>query len=1101
MKHPGNLSSTSRCCSRQKPRNREGRRTNFLLTSTRGILTGFLGLLLSFLITTNSIAQNNANVITGRVMDSQGEPLPGVTIKIKGSSTGTSSDGKGNYRIKVDSPSDVLVFSFLGFNTVEKTIGSSNTLNVQMKESATRLEDVVVNIGYGTVNKRDITGAVATIKGEDLNRNLPISVNEGLQGMVAGVQVNRNDGAPGAGISLTIRGANSFTGSEPLYVVDDIPMVSAGTPGGAEDNFQTINGLASINPNDIESIEVLKDASATAIYGSRGANGVVLITTKKGKAGRDKVDFIANNSFATISKKVEMLGAYEYALLQNEAAANLATYYGSPLSVPFSGTYGRDAVTLQDNVYRPTPEDYISGLPAGTVYPQGFTGTNWQDQIFRTALTQDYTLQVSGGSDKGSHLISGNYLNQEGIIKRTGFKRYGAQLNMNRNVSKFFQIGTNTNVTYTNYLLGKTNTSGAQPSLISSALFFPPTWPLEDPYADIRQQYVNASGLSNPVLSINNSNDRTSSARIYTTGYGQLNFTPWLNFRQRFGYNYNTNSRETYYSRNIPEGRVPGGIASEAQNNYSQLTLESLLNFKRTINKKHNFNAVTAFSYEKARNYWNEQRASNFSTDLTQNYNLAAGLNPSPLYNYRADNALMSFLGRINYSYNGKYSFTANFRRDGSSKFAEGNKWANFGSAAFAWNASDETFIRKLNLFSTLKFRTSIGSTGNQGIGPYGTLYQMYVSNAPIDGNGTVGPGYIVNDGLGLVDPNLRWETTLQADAGLDLGFFNNRLSLTADVYFKRTKDLLQSVSIAPSTGFGTMLTNMGTVENRGLEVTLIGNVIQKRDLKWNLNGNISFNRNKLQDLPNDQYAQRLYHGVDQVLIQRNGQPIGAIYGLTEDGFYDNLAEVRGDQRWSGLSDAQLIQKIGTIKYKNMDNDPAVISQATDRTIIGSTLPDYSFGLTNTFNYKKFDFSVYVHGVIGGDIINTNLLKVRLSQTGNSTKAAFDGRWTPETAATATWPRADASSTMEYLFSDRYIEDGSFVRLKTLRLGYTFTSPAKFVGNLNVFVNANNLATFTKYSWFDPDVNSFGADASRRGVDMNSYPNTRTFTIGFRASL
>ncbi len=1047
-----------------------------------------------------SLAQNTPLItITGTVTDDKGEALVGVNIKLKNVQTSVQTDVKGHYAIKVPGTATTLVFTYMGYATVERPVGTNKIINVQLASANSKLDDVVV-IGYGSVARRDVTGSISSVKGDDLTRNIPVSVNQGLQGMVAGVQVNRNDGAPGAGISLTIRGANSFTGSEPLYVIDDIPVVSAPTPGGAEDNFQTINGLSFLNPQDVESIEILKDASATAIYGSRGANGVVLITTKKGKAGKDRVTLIANTSWATVSKKVDMLGAYEYAVLQNEAAQNLTTYYGSPLSIPFPGTVGRDPVTLQNNVYRPKPEDFINGLPAGSVYPEGFKGVNWQDQIFRTAMTKDYTLQVAGGSDKGSHLISGNYLDQEGIIKRTGFKRYGLQLNLNRNVSRFFQIGTNSNVTYTNYVLGKTNTSGAQPSLISSALFFPPTWPLEDPYADTRQQYVNASGLSNPILSIDNSDDRTKSVRVYTTGYAQLNFTPWLNFRQRIGYNYNTNMRQTYYKRNIPEGRVPGGQASEANNSYAQLTLESLLNFKKTFNKVHTINAVAAFTYEKGQAYWNEQRASNFPNDLTGYWNLAAGLTQAPFYNYREDNSLMSVLARINYSYKGKYLVTANFRRDGSSKFTELNKYANFGGLAFAWTASEEDFIRNLGTFSNLKLRTSIGGTGNQGIGPYGTLNRVISANAIVDKDGNIGSGYRLDDGRGIVDPNLKWETTLQADAGLDMGFLSNRLNVTVDVYYKKTKDLLQSINVAPSTGYRTKLTNFGTVENRGLEVSVQGGIIQSSKFKWGVNANIAFNRNKILDLPADQFAQRLYHGVDQVLIQRNGQSIGAIYGLIEDGFYDNIAEVRADPRWAGLDDAQLVQKLGTIKYKDTDGNRNVLSQSTDRVIIGNTQPDYTWGITNTFNYKRFDFSFFIHGVMGGDIINTNLLKVRLSNTGNSTVDAFNGRWTPATAATATWPRADASSTMEYLFSNRYIEDGTFVRLKTINLGYTFKTPVKFMGDINVYGSLNNVFTITKYSWFDPDVNSFGGDASRRGVDMNSYPNARTFTLGLKAS-
>jgi TonB-linked SusC/RagA family outer membrane protein len=1054
--------------------------------------------LLLHLLLGSSVVWAQTVAVKGTVKaNDTGEPLPGVSIGIKGTATGTITDADGKYTLTASSPNAVLIYSFIGYTSQEIKLAGQSTIDLSLLPDAKNLNEVVV-IGYGTVNKRDLTGSVGVVKGQDLLRNIPISVNQSLQGQIAGVNVNKGDGAPGGGISLLIRGANSFTGSEPLYVVDGIPFTSAGTPSGAEGTMQTINVLASLNPQDIESIEVLKDASATAIYGSRGANGVVLVNTKKGRAGRDRVEFTVNTSAAQVSKKIPMLNAYQYALLQNEAYANASKYIGTALEVPFPGQVGRDPVT-GETVYLPGPVDYLNGLPQGTSYPAGFKGTDWQDQVFRTAMTQDYTLNISGGNDRGTYSLSGNYLDQQGIILNSGFKRYGIQFNLERNIGRFLTIGTNNNIAYTTYQFGKTNTSGAQPSLISSTILFPPTYPVDDPNSILRESQINNSNLANPYKTTQSARDMTYSTRVYTTAFVQANFTPDLNLRQRMGYNYNINKREVYYGRDLNEGRTPvNGYGMIGDNNYSQFTTESILTYKKVLAQKHSINAVGAFTYEKGVSEFYTMSATGFPNDINKNFNLRAGLRPSPLSNGRSDNSLMSLLGRINYVYNGKYLFTASFRRDGSSKFAMNNKWANFSSFALAWNADQEEFIKKLGVFSALKLRTSYGQTGNQGIGPYGSLYTTIIANVPF--NGVEQSGFAVDNGRGLVDPNIRWETTAQYDLGTDIGLLNGRLNLTVDLYYKRTKDLLQTIQIAPSNGFSTMLTNYGTVENRGLEISATAAIMQGPAFKWDFNGNISFNRNKILDLPADQFAPRLYYQYDNIFIQRNGQPIGAVYGLVEDGYYDTVEEVKADPQFASLSETQARAKLGEIKYKNMDKNPSSISESTDRTIIGNTNPNFTFGFTNSFSYKNFSLSIFFQGVQGGSIVNTNLFKIRMNQLGNAPQWAYDTRWTEESKENAKWPRADASQLRVMLFSDRYLEDASYLRLKAINLGYTFRSPFKSVESINVYGSVGNLLTFSKYSWYDPDVNSFGADASRRGVDMNSYPNNRTFTLGVKAA-
>lgn len=1038
--------------------------------------------------------------ITGKVTDEFGAGLPGVTVMVKGETVGTATDVDGNYSLRNIANDAILVFSFIGYLSEEVAVGNRSAIDISLVPDIKSLDELVV-IGYGSVKKSDLTGAVASVKGEDLVLNNPVSVNQGLQGMIAGVEVNQNDGAPGAGISMTIRGANSFNGSEPLYVVDGIPVVSAGMSGdagnSADDAKQTINPLAFLNPQDIESIQVLKDASSTAIYGSRGSNGVVLITTKKGKPGKERIEFNARVSVSSILNKMEMMGAHDYALRMNESRANTHIYEGGAMSVPFPGALKEDPVT-NEITYVPSPEEFLTGVPAGSLtYPEGFTGTDWLGTILREAVSQDYSVRISGGDDKGTYSISGNYADQQGIIKNSGFKRYGAQFNLRRAPSKLFEFGLNTNVTFANYQLVKTNTVQTQSSLLNSALLYPSIYPFSDPFSERREELAAQQRLSNPYNVVKHVKDETESTRLYMTGHGQVNFTPFLNLRQRFGYNYHSNFRENYMGRKVHQGRPPiNGRASEGEVVVKQLSMESLLSFNKEFGEHHSVNSVVAFTYEDATEKIYEIRARDFPTDLNENFDIGSGLIQDKPKNRLTGYALMGFLGRVNYAYKGKYLFTANFRRDGSSKFIEANKWANFGSVAFAWNAGEEQFVRNLNVFSQLKLRTSYGSTGNQAISPYSTKYQMRSVNAPLlDG---VESGFALNKGI-IVDPDLKWETTYQADIGLDMGFMKDRLSLTVDVYHKRTEDLLQSMTAAPSTGFQTKVTNFGTVINKGLELSVYGLAVKTSSFSWSVNGNIAFNRNEIQNLEDEQFR-RLYSGMESAIILRNGHSIGTIYGMVEDGFYDNEAEVRADPRYAELSDDQLLSKVGEIKYVNVDGDEeGVISASEDRTIIGNTTPDYTFGITNTLAYKNFTFSFFFQGAVGNDILNTNSLNIRMGEKNNFPKFAFDGRWTPETAATATWPRLTSGSSREMFFSDRHVEDGSFVRLKTINLAYNF-SPASFVSDIQIYGSVNNVLTFSNYSWFDPDVNSFASDPARRGVDMNAYPSSRTFTLGVRAS-
>jgi TonB-linked SusC/RagA family outer membrane protein len=1059
-------------------------------------MKNFTPLLVASVLAASPLCAVAQVTIKGTVTDgAKGDRLPGVSIVVKGTTRGTTSNSDGTYALALPSTPAVLIFSFVGYQTVERAVNGQGTLDVGLEEQKA-LDEVVV-VGYGSIKKSDLTGSVATVKTDDLLKTIPTSINQGLQGQVAGVQVNRSDGAPGAGISLTIRGANSFSGSEPLYVIDGIPFTSpAPTAASAgTTSQQSTNALAYINPQDIASLEVLKDASATAIYGSRGANGVVLITTKKGQAGKDKIELIANTSLAQISKRIKVLDAYQYALFQNEAYQNNITYNGAAPSIsPFPGQVALDPAT-GTQVRQPAPEDFLTGVQ-GTSLPDGFTGTNWQDEIFRTGLTKDYTLRISGGSDKGSYSISGNVLDQQGTIKNSGYTRYGLQANINRKLYKWVEFGSSNNVTFSNYNLTKSNSNGNESSIISSALFFPPTYPTSSDAAAIaREANVSWYAAANPLVYLQQAKDQTASVGIYSSNYLQLQFTPWLSFRQNLGVNYNTNNREVYYGRRLQEGRLVNGSAYVSDDTWRGITLESILSVNKTFGQNHTINAVAGVTRETGYSYYRNMSATGFPDDILQDNSIGNGANQRQLNSGKQENSLFSVLGRINYSYKGRYLATVSYRRDGSSRFATANKYANFASFSVAWNLADEAFIRNLNVFSNLKLRAGYGETGNQGIDSYRTLQLLGFSPYPMAGN--LQAGYADYIWRGPADPNLRWETTGQYNVGLDMGVMQNRFNFTVDVYRKHTRDLLQSVQIPLSTGFTTQLTNIGGVENRGLELSGVGTVLTTSRFKWDVNANISFNRNKLMDLPGDQFAQRLYFGADNFFLQRNGQPIGTIYGYVEDGFYDNLAEVKADPQYANQSEALQRQMIGEIKYKNLDSDPTSIS-ASDRTIIGNTNPKYSYGVTNNFSYKNFNLSVFIQGVEGGDIVNTNLYQIRMGKVANIPQSVYDTRWTPENAANAQWPKALAADTRQQRLSNRLVEDGSYVRLKNVNFGYVFNKPTSFIDAINVYGSVSNVFTLTNYSWFDPDVNAFGGDASRRGVDMNSYPNSRTYTLGVR---
>lgn len=1039
--------------------------------------------------------------VTGLVKDASGSPVPGVNVVEKGTKNGVMTDIDGRYSINVRDENSVIQFSFIGLKTESVKVGKKRTINIVMEDESEIMDEVVV-VGYGTMRKKDLSGAVASIRSDELMKGAPISLTQALQGRLAGVQVNSSDGAPGGGMSIIVRGANSFsTNSQPLYIVDGIPFETGSTPtsGANESNNTTANPLSMINPNDIESIDVLKDASATAIYGSRGANGVVMITTKKGKAGKARVEFSANWGISQIARRVEMLDAYTYAQYVNEGNTNGALYDGLLITdVPYNGSWSYRADESGNRIpesgsYNPLPEDFLN--PGWRTDEYGNTewieGTNWLDQVLQTASTQEYNISVSGGSERSNYSVSGNYTTQDGIIKNSGYERFTFRTNVNSQVTSWLSAGLNMNMTKSTTDFAKANSYDY--SIIRSALIYVPTVYVGDKTEDDEYAWLSA----NPKTYVETAKDQLTSLNVFTSAYAEVKITDWLKFRQNLGISYTTNDRSTYYNRETGEGKSANGRAGRSDNWWQNLTTESLLTVDKTFNDIHRLNVVAGFTYEKSSWGGKSITASNFTTDLTQDYDMSQALNVDRPTSDRGEALLVSLLGRVNYTLKDRYIFTASYRRDGSSRFASGNKFANFASGAFAWSLSEEEFIKSLNIFSNLKLRLSYGQTGNQAISSYQTMESLGTANYPL--GGTLVGGFAGETYKGPLNKGLKWETTDQYNVGLDFGFLGNRLNFTANYYYKKTKDLLQNVSIPTSTGFSTMWTNYGYVTNKGFEFS--GNIVALNNKDWTLSfdGNISFNQNKIGGLDADQYASQLWYGANEVFLQRNGYPIGTIYGYVEDGFYDNIAEVRADPIYEKVADSEAQRMVGEIKYVDKNGDGQITTD--DRAVIGDTNPDFIYGFNTNLRWKNLSLGLFFQGSKGNDIFNGNLTMIGMTSIANVTRDAYDTRWTPENAANAKWPRVTTAMTRDMKLSNRYVEDGSYLRLKTINLNYDFGAVCKGITNLSLFATISNVFTITGYSWFDPDVNSFGSDVSRRGVDIGTYPNSRTYTFGLKLTL
>lgn len=1014
-----------------------------------------------------SISDQQQITVTGTVTDaSTGEPMPGVNVVVKGTKVGVTTDATGKYSISVPDKNAILVFSFIGYKNQEIPLEGRTSLNVSLVSETVGLDEVVV-IGYGTIKKSDLTGSVASVTSEQL-REIPVtSVDQGLQARVAGVMVSRTTGEPGSGTIVRIRGGNSIVGgNEPLYVIDGIPISGNMdiTPDIGTGELP-LNPMATLNPADIESIEILKDASATAIYGARGANGVVLITTRRGQAGKTMVDMETYYGFQQVIKTVDMMNGQQFAEAVNYAEA-LTTPPGPPL---FDGN------TL------PTPE-------------QIGKGTDWQKEIFRTAPMQNYQLSIRGGNDITQYNLSGNYYNQLGIIHGSNFRRGSVRVNIDQKVAKWLNAGTN--LTVTRSLSNKSFTEGDAGSIVYAALHISPTLPVTDEsgnYYDSDAQVPGFSRFGNPVASAKEIFDEIVTDRILGSTNFDFNIMEGLTFRVAAGLDLSDVNRESYFPKTTLEGKNSNGRANIGVNrNFSWLN-ENYLTFDRQLGASHRVKAMAGFSQHGGQWSYHDIFSRDFSTDFFLANNIGAGNEPGIPNSRKGDWSFMSWLGRMNYTFQKKLLLTVTARADGSSKFGEGNKWGFFPSFAVGYRLSKEKFIQKLGFISNFKLRASYGVTGNSEIGSYKSLALLGIRYYPFDDNVVVGFGP-----RQLGNSNLKWETTTQSNIGMDLGFVNDRITFTTDAYMKKTKDLLINVAIPYTSGYTSSIQNLGELENKGIEFSLTADILTG-DFKWELSGNLSLNRNKVISLGGlDKFpsiSNYLYgHRKINPSMVKVGEPLGIFWGYVTDGVFADTTEINNYVNAEG----SLIQPNahpGEIKYIDTNKD-GVISP-DDRTKIGDPNPDFIYGFHNKFSWKGFELDIFCNGVYGADVFNVNLIETFSMLLTTNQVAAAANYWTPENTDTDV-PSPNSQSMFLQEQSTRHIENGSFFRLRSITLAYNIPAFKKmrWLRSAKIYVSGQNLLTITDYTGFDPEVNARGLDNLNMGVDYGTYPHTKSITFG-----
>ena len=1026
-----------------------------------------------FFVLLMSLEAYAQTLISGTVTDAKGLSVIGAAVQLKGDQTiGTVTDLDGKWQLAI--PEDrldgaVLIISSMGYITVEEKTGGRTRVDVVMEEDSELLEEVVV-VGYGAMRRSDLTGSVASVKIDDGAASRSASMDELLQGRAAGVSVVSSSAAPDAAVSVRIRGVTSLNGSnEPLYVIDGVIMTPAENPQmftQGNDNAgsdEGVNSLMGINPQDIASLEILKDASATAIYGSAGANGVVLITTKSANRDRPVIRASVGVDVATPYKTIDMLSFDEYMLYLRAQGQSLADFYDNP--------------------------DNMTGLKASIV------PMDWQKYMMRTVVNQRYHLSISGRPKTLNYQFSAGYNRKDGIIRNTGSEQFTLRLNVTKTLFKNFKIGTKTNFAYLDSEMtqgASTTRLTASSSLMRSMMI---TKPYYRPGADDDEDFDDEM-IGTPLQWVSDFRNSREEYRVTPHFFVEWKILRHLEFKSSVGGDFRASERVKWKGATVNSG-PEGSLAAASDMTSYTWNIDNTLNYNRKI-RRHRIQATLGVTTSRNSVKTSTSEGWNIEQSKIQDKNINSAVNMRFAYN-ESNVSMNSYFARAVYNYADRYLLTATCRVDGSSKFSRQNRYSVFPSFAFAWRISEEKWFNA-DFVETLKLRAGWGQVGNSGVTAY-QIYSTYGSGTYADHSPGNAAEYVV--GVypnNIANPDLRWETTRQVNLGLDLGLWKGRLSMTVDLYDKNTYDLLQRKRIPISSGFSTIWVNDGSIRNRGLEVSFDATPVARGDFEWNISGNISFNRNEITSIGKDTGDYFLGSNIGNgdyfnapANIFREGCPVGLFYGYRTNGI------VPVGQTGIPLTEGGEPRGPGSISYVDMDGNGYL--SLDDRTVIGDPNPDFTYGFSTSLSWKGLSLSVACDGSYGNDIVNANLLQeTDISRvTVNVRKDVFRDAWS-ENNQGGKYPAIGALSSDEVKYmSDRIVEDGSYLRISNVSLSYQIPVPEnKVVRGMSVGASARNCHVFTKYSGWDPEVNSYGSDMTRVGIDCGSYPSARTFCFDLK---
>lgn len=1034
-------------------------------------------------------------VVTGTVFDEENEPLLGASISIEGSTTGVVSDLDGKFNLNVPNFPATVIVSYLGYEQKSYPVTVPTDLVVVLEPKAEGLKQIVV-IGYGEVQKGELTGSVGSIDPPKEAVNVSNGIEDVIQGRIAGVQVTTNNNEPGAPLSIKIRGLNSLTGNtEPLYVVDGIIIDSATEDvldplSGGSSYLSPQGGIAGINPRDIEDIQILKDASATAIYGSRGSNGVVLITTKKGTPGKAQFSYNTTTTIGQITRDIDVLDAGEYVQYRND-------FQESQGFAPQFFTYpdGSIANFQNDEQFMLDNSNTIDRL----------TPVNWSDEVYRTTVNTNHRVSARGGSENSSYFIAGGFSSQEGLLPTQYARTTDFNANLSNNLTDKLTLDTKFVAAYSKFSASKgtDNLAGTNNNVIRQIVNGVPFLGDAENNINLDPEFA----LDGPNAWLRDYDDFSDDLRIL--GAATLNYKindTWT-VLSRVGTDYRYKQRKVWYGNSLQRGAFVNGEAGISELKRFRYNWDNTVRYKKRFNKNHKLNATAGFVIDQNLIERSSNQASNFAIQDLRADGISFGqVFQQPFYDQQRE-TIHSFLGRVNYTLNNKYLFTATYRADGSSKFAEGNRYGHFPSVALAWRMDREKWLRKFKSLSSLKFRTSWGLTGNQGIPNYRTIAPYSATQSPYSdgGNGAL----IALTPTNLANPDLTWETTEQINLGLDFGFLDERITGSIDVYRKDISDLLLNLEIAPSTGFENFFTNNGGLQNQGIEFALNADIVKGDDWNWNVYGNIAAVRNEVTNLgrPNAQfgtefapgYLGRQISGGNFFKVPANiyleGYEPALFYGFATDGIINTQEELDTAPTFNGrapqLGDVLLVDQNGDGEITQLDN-----------TIIGNPNPDLTYGFGSSVSYKRLSLSFFFNGVEGNDIANGNLLREAYADNAatNVRVEAYRDAWSPDNPDGA-YPRLGYDLADETGFTDRIVEDGSFLRLQYVTIGYDIpVEKFKFLDTAYLAISGQNLLLLTDYSGFDPEVDSFSFDPGRRGLDWQSFPNQRQFSVSLNVT-